>query len=88
MIEKILALSTRHVDQSARPFVRGGIKVGGNFRTTEHEFGWIVFLMDNPERPLEHWFQPIYSLAIKEKATMVLFDRDIPPNPDFPTFDW
>lgn len=80
MIEKVLALSTAHVD----PHTVDGF---GGLRSVSHEYGWLAFVYpDCPNVP--EWIKPIRDKAVEEGCTAILFDRDIEAVDEFEIYNW
>lgn len=81
MIEKILTLSTGHMPNPEPDF--------GKFRTVGHEYGAMVFLtaLEDGEGVPE-WMLPICRAAEENGCVAILFDRDVPVEETFPSFDW
>ena len=92
MIDKILNLSNVHIDpREIRPvwtFSRRSSNLEtGSLRCVSHEYGWIIFVApDCPDVP--EWLKAIHDRALKEEATLILFDRDGDAFDDFHQYDW
>ena len=95
MIDKILNLSNVHIDpreispaRSVTPWRVGPASLAtGSLRCVSHEYGWIIFVApDCPDVP--EWLKAIHDRALKEEATLILFDRDGDAFDDFHQYDW
>lgn len=78
LFETTLVLSTGHMPKSQPDF--------GGLRTTEHEYGWVVWLSDAAEVP--EWIQPALNYARISSCSMVIFDRDAPEADHLQLWDW
>lgn len=82
-IEKVLTLSTDHVDALDPQF---GLTEKNSPRVVEHEYGWIVFVDEGVI--CADWFKPIMQDAIKEGCTLILFDSDALTDVKYKTYTW
>ena len=67
-------------------------------RVASHEFGWIVFIMDETEdEAATRWaedghmsqaFLAIVQKAIREDCMLINFDMAVDEDDSLPTFDW
>jgi len=94
MIEKILTLSTGHVNPNniIDAFLIGADQTSdvldtGALRSASHEYGWLVFVY--PECPdVPEWLQAIHSRAVAEGCTVILFDNGAEVSDEFEQYDW
>jgi len=77
-VEKALVLSTCHMPFTAPDF--------GDARVAKHEYGYVVFLVDEPCGP--EWLKPIESEAIKAGCSFVIFDGAADADSRFQQWEW
>lgn len=77
----MLCLSTSHMPNECPVF--------GNVRSTETEYGYIVWPcigIENHE--IEEWFLPILKFAIENECTIIEFDTDNERMSEFTAYSW
>jgi hypothetical protein len=79
-LEQMLSLSTAHMPSEKPDF--------GSFRVVEHEYGYIVFVMDPEVVMIPDWLDPIMDVASMEECTLILFDNACGKSRSFETWDW
>jgi hypothetical protein len=94
MKQNCLDISTGHLtkkDAAILTQAAGGDSQASVFRVCSHEYGWIVFVMDEtPEHQNEFSdeFLAIIKIAQSEKCILINFDRDAEIERSLPSFDW
>lgn len=93
-VEKVLCLSTEHLDPSVMDDgdLLAGALDGFRHRVTPHSHGWIVHLVMVDDEELESsnkesWFRPIHLLARELGCAHVYFDDVEMVHPDLVVFD-
>lgn len=85
-IEKSFVLSTGHMPQKACENAEFG-----DIRSSEHEYGHILFVCSNHEYEgdeIPDWLLPILNAAVKAECSFLVFDRDGELLDNFQTFNW
>lgn len=82
--ENAWVVSTHHVPH-ANAFTEF---CSSNPRYCEHQFGWIVFLSKEDERPCPDWLRNLMVAAVKEDVSFLIFDRDGQVIDDLPFYNW
>jgi len=85
-IEKALVLSTSHVPEDETTDDLGFTQEMP--RVATHQYGWVVFLTSEDDRPVPEWFEPIRDMAVGLDASFVVFDPDGQVDEDIPTYEW
>jgi len=93
--QPMLLLSTAHVHEDARDddgdLVPEMWTVGDAdlIRTTNHEYGWIVFI--DPHRPLPQvpeWLRPAWEYAVEQDCILIDFDQEGDHDDALPSWEW
>lgn len=84
-VTRTLDLSNSHTPPPGSPPLRPDF---GDVRTTDHEYGWIVFLPPKEHYEPPDWFKPVVDLAHQHGCTLVLFDRDAACIDGLKTYNW
>ena len=84
-IERILVLSTAHMPETSPDF--------GSIAVIEYNYGYILTsispdYIENLALVIPDWIKPILKFSSKQKAHMLMFDRDGNEEPDLKTYDW
>lgn len=84
-INKVLSISTANIPRPEND----KLDLNG-IRTSETEYGWVVFLGE-PDKDIKvapDWFLPILNLALIHNCSMVDIDTDNPEDETLPIYSW